>query len=240
MRGRGLLPVIAVSCLLASDASALVGETHEAGVLAAHVVMVLKRDGSRSGFCSGVALSRRIVLTGAHCVASLSDTRVHFMTADGPALVEPSRIERHPAYRSDAVETRRVSIDLALIEAKEDLPSSFVPAELAPRAPDIGDVVTIAGYGRREDGATGKLAALTLSLRAPLSTVLMWLAAPRPPGGACDGDSGAPVFDGNGRLAGVVAFAEGSAGRRCGKLTQAVSVVPQRAWIERIVARWAR
>jgi secreted trypsin-like serine protease len=73
-----------------------------------------------------------------------------------------------------------------------------------------------------------------------LSSLLMWLSAPNPPGGACDGDSGAPVFDADGRLAGVVAFAEGEAGQSCGKLTQAIRVAPFRSWIENTVEQWAR
>lgn len=242
MRNRRLLPIVLIALSPASDAVALVGKSRDAGALATHTIMVLKRNGARSAFCSGAVLSRRIVLTSAHCVASLADTRVHFVTASGaPALVEPARIERHPDFRPDAVERRRVSIDLALVETKEDLPSSFVPVELAPQTPPrIGDGVTIAGYGQREDGATGRLGALALVLRAPLSTVLMWLAAPIPPGGACDGDSGAPAFDAQGRLAGVVAYAEGAGGRRCGKLTQAIRLPPQRAWIEKTIAQWAR
>ncbi len=242
MRDRNILPIVAISCLLASDAAALIGDTHDAGALGAHTIMVLKRQGARSAFCSGVVLSRRIVLTGAHCVANAADTRVHFTDAAGaPVLIEPLRIERHPAYRADAVTTRRASVDLALVETKDDLPSAFAPAEFAPEtSPRVGDRFTIVGYGQRDDGATGRLAAITLVLREPLSSLLMWLVAPNPPGGGCDGDSGAPTFDAGGRLAGVVAFAEGEAGRRCGKLTQAIRVAPQRAWIESVIAQWAR
>lgn len=242
MRGRSISCVVALSLLSASAAQALVGETRDAGALAPHTLMVLKRSGARSGFCTGVALSRRVVLTGAHCVSSPADTRVHFIDAAGaPLLLEPSRIARHPGFQADAVRKRLASVDLALIDMRDDLPPSFIPAELAPDAKGrSGDKFTIVGYGQREDGGAGRLAAVTLVLREPLSSLLMWLVAANPPGGACEGDSGAPAFDADGRVAGVVAFAEGNAGRRCGKLTQAVRVAPQRGWIESTMAQWAR
>ena len=140
---------------------------------------------------------------------------------------------------SDAVKARAKSIDLALIETKEPLPSSFAPVAIGEAANDIGAAFDVAGFGvAKPDGAStsGVLRRARLSLRAPLSHVLLWLAGDDG-AGACTGDSGAPVFA-NGALVGIVAFAQGQKGRGCGGLTQAVRVAPYRAWIEQTIAGW--
>ena len=55
--------------------------------------------------------------------------------------------------------------------------------------------------------------------------------------GACTGDSGGAVFDREGALVGIIAFAAGRGTRRCGALTQAVRVAPFRQWIEEAAGR---
>jgi hypothetical protein len=240
-RAAAAIAAICLTVLLSAPhgAQAIVGASTDAPRWRSHAVMVLSRSGREAGFCSGVVLTRTIVLTAAHCVASANDTRVYL---PGQPLIALRRIARHPDFHADAPRTRSRSIDLALIETAEALPADFTaPAFAEATRYELGDTFEIAGFGvAREDDAktSGTLRAGSVSLRAPLSSVLLWLDHAQHMTGACTGDSGGPVFTEDGKLAAVIAFAEGEGARHCGKLTQAVLVGPQRAWIARVIAGW--
>jgi len=235
-----LLIVFAALTFACGPAVAMVGPTGDAGAYAAHVVMALAQSGRGSGFCSGAVLAPNIVLTAAHCVAAPAATRVHFRDGAGkPVLIEVARVARHPGFRADAVAARARSIDLALIETRAPLPSSFSAVAIGDASNEIGAGFEIAGFGVTKPGVastSGVLRRARLLLRAPLSHVLLWLDS-ADGAGACTGDSGAPVFA-NGALVGIVAFAQGAKGRGCGGLTQAVRLAPYRDWIERTMAGW--
>lgn len=236
------LRTLSVFAALAASgpACAMVGPTNDGGAYAPHVVMALAQNARGAGFCSGAVLAPNVVLTAAHCVAAPAATRVHFRDGAGkPVLFEVARVARHPGFRADAVKARAKSIDLALVETKEPLPSSFAPVALGDATTEIGASFDVAGFGVAQPGnaaTSGVLRRARLALRAPVSKVLLWLSSDDG-AGACTGDSGAPVFF-NGALAGIVAFAQGAHGRGCGGLTQAVRVAPYRAWIEQTIASW--
>jgi hypothetical protein len=238
-------PAIAAACLtiialaMPRTAAAIVGRSDDGAKWQNQVVMVLSRDGNRAGFCTGVVLTRNIVLTAAHCVSNPSGTRVYLPGQPPLAL---RRIARHPAFHADAPRTRSRSIDLALLETADALPADFTAPAFAEAARyELDTAFEIAGFGvSREDDAktSGTLRVGHVTLRAPLSSVLLWLDDPQGDTGACTGDSGGPVFTEGGKLAAIIAFAEGAGSRHCGKLTQAVLVAPHRGWIEGVIASW--
>ncbi len=219
-----------------APAHAIVGASEPAA--RAGGVMVLAAGRGRGGFCSGVALAPRIVLTAAHCVGAPQATRVHYRNGAGaPVLIEVARIERHAGYRANAVSARAPSVDLAMIETRDALPDAMAPSAIGEAPRTIGATLEIAGFGVMREGmpdTSGQFRSATLRLRGPLSNLLLWLEGEA---GACTGDSGGPVFAG-GALVAITAFAEGGGGKACGKLTQAVRLAPHRAWIESVIARW--
>jgi hypothetical protein len=239
-----LASIVAVASLGPPDAAAIVGATREGGTFADRIVMVLNRAVEGSGFCSGVVLAPRIVLTAAHCLRSASDLLVYFKDSDGkPVLVPVAAKATHPRYHADAVEKRIVSIDIGLIETETPLPSSFRPAVLAEgEGPPVGDGATLVGFGLAHEGEPktgGSLRAASLRVRAPISKILLWADDPDGGAGACFGDSGAPIFAADGEtVLAIVAWSQGAAGHKCGALTQGPLVAPLRDWIASTIDRW--
>jgi len=237
---------LAAAAVLAAPAAAIVGGGAADPGLARSLVMVLAEGGAA---CSGVVVAPQTVLTAGHCVPKGRQIRVYAPTPEAssgaPHLVPLTASAVHPGYASNAVGTRRRSVDLALIRLAEPLPPSYAPAVLAAgQAPGAGETLMVAGDGLSREGAptsSGKPLAATLSVVEPYGrgTILIW-GSPAGTGaaGACEGDSGGAMFGGAGALIAVIAFAEGAGGSRCGKLTQGVLVAPQRAFIDATLARW--
>jgi len=232
-----LVSVTALAAPLAA-ARALVGATPD-GRFADRVAMVLTRGGDKAGFCSALVLNSRMLLTAAHCLRPLRDMAVHYLDASGaPVIIPIEAAVVHPLYRSEAIEKRVLSIDLALIETARPLDPRFVGASLASgEPPAIGAAAIVSGYGAARDGdwnSAGELRSVTLAVREPASKVLLWAADPAgAEAGACNGDSGAPIWSADGRTAvAIVAWAQAPRGRGCGGLTQGPLLAPLKGWIE--------
>ncbi len=229
-------PLFAVRAALA-----IVGPSEPDPADADRVVTVLTRGPEGSSYCSGVVIGPDAVLTAAHCVRTAKDTAILLRDGSGaPRLAEVAEVTRHPEYRADAVAARRVSVDAAVLRLKEPLGPPFRAVALAETAPQVGDAVILAGFGQTRAGdpkSGGALRRIALTVRAPLSRVLLWLDGGGA-AGACSGDSGAPVFSADGRaLLAIVAWTDGGDRRGCGGVTQGPLVGPLKAWIEGFAAR---
>jgi len=234
---------IALICTftLASSLPAMVGGAPPAGEAGRAVIML---TGSHGTFCSGVALTRGLVLTAAHCVLPGANYKlVEFDSARQPLLKDVATIARHPGFDVNAVLRHRVTADVALI--KLGAPLTVRPARLAPEGVAVaaGDSFVVAGYGVavRGDGKTGGVVrAATLVATGQPGTLQIRLADPSGKGeraglGACTGDSGAPVYrEVGGTLAviGVVSWSTGPAlSDGCGGLTGVTPLTRYRTWI---------
>ena len=242
-----VLIALAMGFAGAAPAAAVVGAASEDGRFANRVVMVLTRGGDKAGFCSGVVLAPRIILTAAHCLRPVQDMAVHYRDTNGqPVLVPVQAVAVHPLYRADAIVKRVASIDLGLVETASPLPGRFAASPLAAgEGPGVGEAAILAGYGVAREGEAktgGALRSAALRVRAPLSHILLWAEDVAQAGaGACSGDSGGPLFSGDGdTVVAIVAWTSGSRGGHCGGVTQGPLVAPQRGWIDATLAHWGQ
>ncbi|MBO0734884.1 MAG: trypsin-like serine protease [Methylocapsa sp.] len=230
------------SALLALPAGALVGPAQDAPQFAPYAVVVLDQTGGGTSFCTASVVAQNVVLTAAHCVGSLADTKVRYRISSGPAVVGVEKIAINPQFKPEASNQGQFSIDLALLLLSEPLPSQFRPVQLAGIGPvRVGQRVVIAGFGITDEngGTAGALRAGVLVSSGP-KTKFAVLIDPRGTGlGGCTGDSGAPVFAGNEpRQVAVAIKANGEGGYNCGANTAAVQLAPQLSWISATLKGW--
>lgn len=200
-----------------------------------HAVMVLD---DRSNMCTGIVLSKTVILTAAHCVTNATAWRVHWRDADNhPVLAEPSSIKIHPQFNIAALKTRSRIVDLAIVTLKEPLPDIFVPVPLTQiESFTIGTAMTIGGYGRTEENkpkTIGKFLTAPVQVVEPFgpSKNILWLEDPSKAGaGGCHGDSGGPIIAA-GELVAVLFWTSGEGRSQCGAFTQGILIAPHRDWI---------
>lgn len=237
--------ICALALMQAGAAKALVGATVEPDAQdSERVILVTTIKERGAGFCTGVVISTTIVLTAGHCAHGAKAIAVNAAGFGAkPRLIEVSAHAIHPEFRDNAAARRERSIDLALLQLASALPAAFTPATLSERAStEVGERFRILGFGLTREGvesSAGLLRAGQLQTRAPLSRVLLWAHDPQQKGfGACTGDSGGPIFDAGGYVFAITSWSTGEGKRRCGALTQAALVAPQRAWIMKTIASW--
>lgn len=243
LAGAVLASATLAAAVLAGPALAIVGPSIEEGGLSATVLMVLNRSGAVAGFCSGIVVRQDAVLTAAHCVPQGAVIKVHYRDGETIALLDVAATARSPGFRPDAIRKRQRSIDLALIRLAKPLPPAFRPAVLGEtRATTPGTAYRLAGFGVGREGAadtSGTLRTAQAIAQTPLSDVLLWSRDPQERGGgACTGDSGGPVIAADDTVVAVIAWSAGVGGARCGAMSQAVWIGPQRGWIDAVLRDW--
>src|SRR5262249_1828143 len=134
-------------CSCASAAAMVGGASDVTGSgVGRHVVLIV---GSRSNFCSGVALAPDLVLTVAHCVLPGAGYKiVEFDAGHQPALKAVTPVTRHPGFKLEPMPAHRATADVALLQLAAPLAAPAVPAALATRTTfTVGENFTVAGYG---------------------------------------------------------------------------------------------
>jgi secreted trypsin-like serine protease len=238
----------ALACfVLCPPAYAITGNAPPAsGAPARPIVMVTD---ARGDLCTGTALALDLVLTAAHCMTGKLVYTVK--TFQGGAAVAVRGVAIHPQFKAVSYAAGRATADIALLKLAAPLTELVMPATLAPaRRVAVGETLTIAGFGVTAAGTarglgvprmtnlsvTGKPGSLQIRLVDPATRNL------RSGLGACTGDSGAPVFDGNSaqgtvqsneQVIGVVSWSTAPSDEQgCGGLTGVTPLLLYRAWIQ--------
>lgn len=232
---------IVLAVMLARPAVAMVGGAGAAdptGIGRQTVLIV----GSNGSFCSGAVLAPQLLLTAVHCVpAGVTYKLVQFGNGE-PKLKDIVTVARHPEFTARGMTTYRGTADVALMKLAEPLPANFRPTALGRDDVTIkvGDAFTVVGYGITKlgdprSGGTARSATLVATGRPDSMDVRLMDPATRNTRaglGACTGDSGGPMFAGDGAIVGVISWTTGpNSTRGCGGITGVTPLARYRGWI---------
>lgn len=227
---------------------------------------VVSIENSAGELCSGAVIAPALVLTAAHCVTEQASYRVTAVSrAFKPQRIRVSAVAIHPSFVPGTTPRTQPGVDLAVLRLETPLNADFLPLDpgLAGRI-DIGDEVTIAGFGVLAEGnkrTARTLRQANLVSLGPLRVANRVLVvvdrnrlAETTGAGACRGDSGGPILaatQDSYLLYGIVSWSSGALRTRnpsaCGGLTAVTPVAEHLEWI-RIAVRgltdtsdeWAR
>jgi len=115
--------------------------------------------------CSGALISPHVVVTAAHCIPETVDGLVVLAgwDLDAPTV----SVEAHVAITHPGYDAKTDANDIGLIALVDELP--VPPLTLAGAPVAVDDAVTIAGFGRADDGHAGAKYAVFWVRTAPAS-----------------------------------------------------------------------
>ncbi|KLK92718.1 peptidase S1 [Microvirga vignae] len=264
MRALSLIAFLALTLFSGSAQAVLLGATsRDPDGLRRSVVSI---ENSAGELCSGALIGADLVLTAAHCVTDAAAYRVVAVNrAFKPQRIRVLALAVHPSFVTGTTPRTQPGVDLAILRLERPLGPEFRPLDpTLAGAIDVGDEVTIAGFGvlaeRRKQTARILRQANLVSLgpiqvaNRVLIVVDRQRLAETSGAGACRGDSGGPILaatQGSYLLSGIVSWSSGAMRTRepsaCGGLTAVTPIVEHLGWIRQALrslatseGSWAR
>ena len=208
-----------------STASAIVGGQTTTDYAA---VGALTKRGS--AFCTGTLVSKRLVVTAAHCLQEVRASNIRFVL--GPKAATPevqlgvSRVVPHPQYDAD-----KLTNDIGVLVLSQDAPVAPIPINDSMPSSWVGRVLTFVGYGSTGGfggAGSGVKRVVDIAISEVGSTQFAYRDRRK---NTCFGDSGGPAFAkdsaGNLTLAGVTSYGD----RTCTQYGVDTRVDAFRTWI---------
>lgn len=189
-------------------------------------------------YCSAVIIAEDTLVTAAHCLPEDSPwIRIHFSGLEGKVSKEAQFFVKHENYQ-DLHETTRN--DVALVFFKGGLPDPFKPVPLASETEvlQIGDSLTLAGYGG--GSPLGSLAKINLQISGFLNHKGLIQLNQTSQRGICHGDSGGPAFRIHPDQISLIGVASYTQEVNCSGYSVYTNVIEQRDWISKTRKKYLR